>query len=69
MKHFGSHPYEEFRNEFSAYSSDVMFVQWFLTLAHQMHMNIKCVHENFGFPPVERYGNRFPGHMETLRIT
>ena len=35
MKHFGSHPNEECRNEFSAYSSDVMFGQWFLTLAHQ----------------------------------
>ena len=36
MKHFGSHPNEECRNEFSAYSTDVMFGQWFLTLTHQV---------------------------------
>ena len=35
MKHFGSHPNEECRNKFSAYFSDVMFAQWFLTLSHQ----------------------------------
>ena len=31
MKHFGSHPNEECRNELSTYSTDVMFVQKFLT--------------------------------------
>ena len=31
MKHFGSHPNEECRNEFSTYSTDVMFGQKFLT--------------------------------------
>ena len=41
MKHFGSHPNKECRNEFSAYSTDVMFGQWFLTLAHQIYSNLQ----------------------------
>jgi hypothetical protein len=50
MKHFDSHPYEEFRNESWAYSSDVMFVQRSLTLSNHMQMHIKCLHETFGSP-------------------
>ena len=47
MKHFGSHPNEECRNEFSVYSTDVMFGQWFLTLAHQLMLGtaVQALHQ------------------------
>ena len=50
------------------YSSDVLSVLWFLTLAHNMHMHLNYM-KHSGSPPCEGCGNRFPDHMRTLRIT
>ena len=65
MKHFDSHPNEEFRNEAWVYSSDVLFVQCVPNIRQTHAHKVK----DSGFPPCKECGNRFPGNVKTLWTT